>query len=290
MPISGGFVIFAPYMLYRPFIRPLIRKSNKEKARKYVFGSLHFLASFGLGRQIIRWLYSRDYPSLRRNVFGLDMSNPVGIAAGFDPTARMCDMLQDAGFAYVQTGPFYDKDQIIKAISALKNRRRLKIVAANLGTRGPALTKEGNVDFYETAFSLLYDFVDMFVVQMDDIDVNLDPLLNKRAGMDTYKPVLVQLTAHAERDSENEILHYALLSGVDGLIVGSGDFEKTLEMVKGVLSKMEGRLPVVASGGIFTPEQAGRLLDEGASMIELYDGLIEEGPSLTRRTLNYLAK
>ena len=36
------------------------------------------------------------------------------------------------------------------------------------------------------------------------------------------------------------------------------------------------------------PEDAKAMLDAGASLVEIYSGIIYEGPGLVKRTLNYL--
>lgn len=61
-------------------------------------------------------------------------------------------------------------------------------------------------------------------------------------------------------------------------------------MVKYIHEKSEGRLPIIAVGGIMTPEQAKAMLDAGASLIEIYTAFIYEGPSIIKRILKYLEK
>jgi dihydroorotate dehydrogenase len=42
-------------------------------------------------------------------------------------------------------------------------------------------------------------------------------------------------------------------------------------------------IPVIASGGIFTAEDAKEKLDAGASLVQVWTGFIYEGPFITRR-------
>ncbi|GMV40326.1 MAG: dihydroorotate dehydrogenase (quinone) [Myxococcales bacterium] len=48
-------------------------------------------------------------------------------------------------------------------------------------------------------------------------------------------------------------------------------------------------LPVISAGGIDSPDEACRRLDAGARLVQLYTGLIYEGPGLLRRTLRAIA-
>lgn len=275
-------------MLYSRVIRPLARKMNREKAMNLVFGFYRVLAYLPLGRQLIHLLYKRDYPSLHHGAFGLDFTGPVALGAGFDPQGKIFDLLLDAGFAYVQVGPFSGKADIFQAIEHLKGTPHNGIVAACLAERNTL--DEQVVKDYDTAFTLLYDFVDMFIVRIDQPDIDLDIILNKRMCMDVYKPVLFHLSDELNRDDLADILRYAQLSGVDGVVVGRPDYDKTLAMLKDVQALCQGRMPVVAAGGIYTPEQAAGLLQGGAVMVELYDGILEQGPTLLRKILKYLNK
>ena len=41
-----------------------------------------------------------------------------------------------------------------------------------------------------------------------------------------------------------------------------------------------GRLPIIGVGGIMDPDDATRLFDAGASLVQLYTGFIYQGPAL----------
>jgi len=45
-----------------------------------------------------------------------------------------------------------------------------------------------------------------------------------------------------------------------------------------------GQLPIIGVGGILDPDDAVRLMDAGASLVQIYTGLIYRGPGLVRRT------
>ena len=44
-----------------------------------------------------------------------------------------------------------------------------------------------------------------------------------------------------------------------------------------------GRIPIIGVGGIDSPEAAYRRIRLGASLLEVYTGLVYEGPGLVRR-------
>jgi dihydroorotate dehydrogenase len=49
-----------------------------------------------------------------------------------------------------------------------------------------------------------------------------------------------------------------------------------------------GRIPIIACGGIFSVEDASRKLDAGASLIQIYSGLIYQGPRLVQALVSGL--
>jgi dihydroorotate dehydrogenase len=56
------------------------------------------------------------------------------------------------------------------------------------------------------------------------------------------------------------------------------------EVVAFVHRQTGGRLPIVGVGGVLEPDDAVRLVDAGASLVQIYTGLIYRGPGLVKRT------
>ena len=57
-----------------------------------------------------------------------------------------------------------------------------------------------------------------------------------------------------------------------------------------VATAVQGRLVVVGVGGIFGPDDAWEKLAAGASLVQVYTGLIYEGPALAARIARGLAR
>jgi len=65
--------------------------------------------------------------------------------------------------------------------------------------------------------------------------------------------------------------------------------ERALEVVRLVVRETGGRLPVVGVGGVRDADGARRLLDAGASLLQVYTGLVYRGPGLAREIVRGLA-
>jgi dihydroorotate dehydrogenase len=61
--------------------------------------------------------------------------------------------------------------------------------------------------------------------------------------------------------------------------------EQTLVFLNG---QLQGKIPLIASGGIMNPEDAKKRIELGASLIQLYSGLVFYGPFLPRDCANRL--
>jgi len=56
-------------------------------------------------------------------------------------------------------------------------------------------------------------------------------------------------------------------------------------VLRQVVKRVNGKIPIVSVGGIMNPDDAKRRLYMGAALIQLYTGLVYEGPGLVKRTL-----
>lgn len=64
--------------------------------------------------------------------------------------------------------------------------------------------------------------------------------------------------------------------------------KRSTEVVRRIHTLTNGRLPIIGAGGIFGPDDAREKLDAGAVLIQVYTGLIYQGPSLVRVILEGL--
>ena len=67
--------------------------------------------------------YNFDNPVLNQHLLGLDFSNPIGLAAGFDKNAEVINPMINLGFGFVEVGtitPKFQKGNIKPRIFRLK--------------------------------------------------------------------------------------------------------------------------------------------------------------------------
>ena len=77
------------------------------------------------------------------------------------------------------------------------------------------------------------------------------------------------------------------VSGTGG-ISGKPLFQRTKALVSQAYVQTKGKLPIIASGGVFTASDAYQLIKAGASLVEMYTALVYEGPKIAKKIQNEL--
>jgi dihydroorotate dehydrogenase len=141
----------------------------------------------------------------------------------------------------------------------------------------------------------------------------LSSLMAERARLhrNAAVPILVKIAPDLEDAELEETVGCIAGSGADGIIAtnttlardgvtsrhreqagglsGAPLRARSLACVKTIVRLTQGRLPVVAAGGIAGSEDARQALDAGAVLVQVYTGLVYRGPSLVREILAGLA-
>jgi len=121
-------------------------------------------------------------------------------------------------------------------------------------------------------------------------------------------PVLVKLAPDLGDDELDDALTVIQDTGMDGVILTNTTIARppllspfsgetgglsgaplrqiSLRIVQDVTRRTGGRIPIVASGGVMNAQDAQARLDAGAVLVQLYTGLIYEGPALVKQILN----
>jgi dihydroorotate dehydrogenase len=154
--------------------------------------------------------------------------------------------------------------------------------------------------------------------RLDALLAALSARLRERAaaaGQAKPKPLLLKVAPDLADAALEEVVAVALERGVSGLIAvnttiareglalraplplrseagglsGRPLLARALEVVARLHALGGERLPIIGCGGIFTPDDARRMLDAGASLVQFYTGFIYEGPLIARRIARALA-
>lgn len=325
--IHGIVVVLLRIISYIPLSDKLIRlffDYKNPKLEREVFG-IKFKNPVGLAAGFDK--NGDSYNNLANFGFSfIEIGSLTPRAQGGNPKPR-CFRLPEDKAIINRMG--INNNGVKYAVEYIKAHKPNCIIGGNLSKNSDVSNEDAPKD-YEKSFAMLYDFVDYFVLNvscpnvknLDKLqDINslseiIDRLLTLRRYFDDYRPILLKVSPDIPVKQLDDIIELILVSGLDGVIatnttrsreglkssaeninaIGEGGlsgaplFERSLEFVKYISQKTNGQLPIIAVGGIMTPENAKQMLDAGASLIQIYSGFIYNGPGFIKQINKYLAK
>lgn len=143
----------------------------------------------------------------------------------------------------------------------------------------------------------------------DELARLLDAILQARSRRRTV-PVVVKLAPDLDDRACEEIAAVLMTSGIDGAVISNTTVTRPGGIFKGQAGGLSGRplfdlstrtlrnfynftggkLPLIGAGGIDSPETAQEKIKAGASVLQLYSGLVFKGPGLVPDIIEGLAK
>lgn len=216
----------------------------------------------------------------------------------------------------------FNNDGVDAMIDRLKDRKKDGIlIGGNIG-KNKWTPNEFAVDDYLICFKKLYKHVDYFVVNVSSPNTPnlralqdkkplteiLNTLMREREQYDLAKPILLKIAPDLNEAQLDDIVSIVDDTEIDGLIAtnttidrshlktaektiteigngglsGSAIVDKSTKVIKYLYQKSEGRFPIIGVGGISTAAQALDKINAGATLVQIYSGMIYQGPSLIK--------
>lgn len=319
------------------FARPFLFALEPEQAHELTLKSLE---SGVYPRPV-----ARDDPRLITRVWGLEMPNPFGIAAGFDKDARVPDAVLGMGFGHAEIGSvtplpqpgnprprvfrLVDETAMINrlgfnngghqaALARLRARRPAGIVGVNVGANKDSSDRVAD---FVAGIKTFADVASYFTVNVSSPNTPglrdlqapsaLDDLLARvlaerdsiAASGRPRRPVVVKLAPDLAEDDLKPVIDVLLHRSVDGIAVsnttlsraglrqarlgaesgglsGRPLFHRATVLLARVHLLTEGKVPLIGIGGITSGETAAQKVEAGATLLQLYTGLVYGGPGL----------
>ena len=211
----------------------------------------------------------------------------------------------------------FNNDGVTKIKNRLKKNYNV-LIGGNIGKNKVTPNSQAKND-YIICFKELYNYVDYFVVNvsspntpglrelqskefLNDLFIDLNKL---RSNETIKKPILIKISPDLSKEKILEILEVIDTNNIDGIIAtnttidypnlksknknetgglsGAPLYDKSNKVISFISKKTNGKLPIIGVGGISTPEQAVKKIEAGAHLIQLYTGIIYEGPGIVRK-------
>lgn len=340
--------------MYRFLLKPLLFFFDPEKAHFLALALLSLALKVPFSRFIFNKLYGSSDPALRRNIWGLEFPNPVGLAAGFDKDGKYFGLMDALGFGFIEIGTVtplpqdgnpkprlfrlpadhalinrmgFNNEGVAALAERLKKRKKSSvIIGGNIGKNKLTPNEDATGDYLK-CFEALFPYVDYFVVNVSSPNTPglrelqekkpltdlLHSLMTENSKRKQAKPLLLKIAPDLTDSQLDDIIDIVKITGIQGIIatnttidrsllssshesIGPGGLsgaplaDKSTDVIRYIVNKSAGTIPVIGVGGIMTPQDALEKLAAGASLVQVYSGLVYQGPGLIKRINNAVAK
>ncbi|MCH7402830.1 quinone-dependent dihydroorotate dehydrogenase [Belliella kenyensis] len=215
----------------------------------------------------------------------------------------------------------FNNGGVEEAVQRLRNRKSDVIVGGNIG-KNKITPNEQAVDDYLICLEALHPYVDYFVVNVSSPNTpNLRDLQEKEPlkkllsavksandKKDNPKPILLKIAPDLTEGQLDDIIEIVKETGIDGVIatnttidrsrlvtdmdqveaMGAGGLSgkvlatRSTEVIRYLHERSGASFPIIGVGGIFTAQDAIDKLEAGASLVQVYTGMIYEGPGIVK--------
>ncbi len=152
--------------------------------------------------------------------------------------------------------------------------------------------------------------------EKDSLRKILSQLQNINYGKAAKKPLLLKIAPDLTSEQLTDIVDLAFEVKLDGLVatnttidrrnlsekskvkselIGAGGLsglplrERATQVAQYLATQLQGKIPLIASGGIFTGDDAKEKLNAGAALVQVWTGFIYEGPGIAKNICKHLA-
>ncbi len=218
----------------------------------------------------------------------------------------------------------FNNDGMEAIAERLRERKARPVIGANIGKNRDTPNDDAASDCAR-CLETLHPFVDYAVVNVsspntpglrelqekDALRKVLGKCLEVRERFGGSKALLLKVSPDLEGKALDEMLAIVREMKLDGLIAtntsvqrtglctsaeklerygkggisGAPLYERSNDMIRYLKQGTDGEIPVIGVGGILSERDALAKLDAGADLLQLYSGLVYEGPRLMRRIL-----
>jgi len=215
----------------------------------------------------------------------------------------------------------FNNDGLTHVKENLDKRGSKVIVGGNIG-KNKTTPNEIAMEDYVRGLEELYEYVDYFTINIsspntpglrdllekDQLEILLKSVDEKRKDLEEYfsikRPTFVKISPDMTQSQIGQLLNICCKWNIDGivstnttisrdgiLLQESGGLsgkhlqKKSNQIIKFIYDITSGQLPIIGVGGVFTKDDYDRKIDSGASLVQVYTGLIYEGPFIVRKIL-----
>ena len=281
---------------------------------------------------------------IESEIFGKKISNPIGLAAGFDKDAEVYNSLYKLGFGFVEVGTITPLKQYgnpkprvfrLEEDEALINRLGFNNSGANkVSSRirstppnglfginiGPNKDTKNRVEDYLINLRKFYNLADYLTVNIsspntenlrsfhnsNELTELLSEIENEKKILKSNIPIVVKISPDIYDNDVEKISELLLKYNISSVIISNStdsnreNLKNINKLEKGGLSgkplevksnllinkfyKILGsKIKIIGVGGVDSGKSAYEKIINGASLVQLYTGMVYQGPNIASK-------
>jgi dihydroorotate dehydrogenase len=236
-----------------------------------------------------------------------------------NPRPRIFRLVEDQAVINRMGFPGRGAEFVARKLAA-KQRPSKIILGVNLGKNKDTPLEEASRDYINLirTFSPLADYLTINISSPNTIGLRrlqgrqmlndlLEAIANFRETLPQQIPLLVKLAPDLDPAELEDAIEIILSTGMDGIVATNTTLSRpgllspradesgglsgaplrglSLEMLKNIVQKVDGRIPVVSAGGVMTGEDLKQRLQAGAALVQVYTSLVYNGPGSIKNML-----
>ena len=318
--------------------RSLIFKIDPELA--------HTLAIKSLKLNLIKNIFdeNRNDPMFQTSLFGKQIENPIGMAAGFDKNAEVYNSLFKLGFGFVEVGTITPlqqygnpKPRVFRLVEdeALINRLGFNNLGSeNINMRirsnpidgllginiGPNKDTKNRLEDYLLGLKTFHDIADYITINISSPNTEnlrdfheetkfselLSLIEKEKNRLKSKIPIVVKISPDISESQINEISDTILRHSIGAIIISNSTEnererlinisksqkgglsgkpleEKSNQLIKKFYNLLKGKTQIIGVGGVDSGKSAYKKFQSGANYVQLYTGMVFQGPNIVRK-------
>jgi dihydroorotate dehydrogenase len=254
-------------------LRPLLFKIDPEKAHTLAIKSLKF--------NLIQNVFDehKNDSIFKTTIFGKDLDNPIGMAAGFDKNAEVYNPLFKLGFGFVEVGTITPlkqygnpKPRVFRLVEdealinrlgfnnhgaeivkdRIKRNKKLGLLGINIG---PNKDSSDRLNDYLIGLKTFYDHADYITINIsspntenlrtfhegDKLQDLLKSIMTEKKNLNTKIPIAVKVSPDINEDQVSQISEILLEYEIKAIII-SNTSEATRDKLSNIQRHQKGGL------------------------------------------------
>ena len=315
--------------------RSLIFKFDPETAHNLAIKSLKLNLTPSLMDE------NKNDPMFKSTLFGKEIDNPIGMAAGFDKNAEVYNSLFRLGFGFVEVGtvtPFEQygnpKPRVFRLVEDealinrlgfnnfgsedVSNRIRSNLKKGLLGINiGPNKDSNDRLNDYLIGLRTFHDIADYITINISSPNTEnlrsfhdeekfrelMNSIQEEKVKLKSKIPIVVKISPDISEE-QIELLSKILLDHKVSAVIIANTTAKNREKLNNILKHqkgglsgkpleeeankliskfyklLNGKIKIIGVGGVDSGKSAHKKFLAGASYIQLYTGMVFQGPNI----------